>query len=213
MQNARSVVIWRAQIGSYCACFQLYRRNVHVALYFPGGSIPGQDPFDERLAWITIRALEGAGAVVVPVRYDDDVIAPDQERFESGVRRDVTGALAFYRPDRVTLVGKSRGTYALALLCTEQFEFPDDTRLIWLTPVWHSDGSWNAAQASPYTSLYVVGLADHQFHDAERHAAVRGETLEIASADHRLEVAGDIFATLDAWRTMAQAVARFAARN
>lgn len=38
---------------------------MHLAIYFPGGALRGQDPFDERLAWVTIRALEDAGAVVV----------------------------------------------------------------------------------------------------------------------------------------------------
>jgi len=191
----------------------LYRRHVHLAIYFPGGSLRGQDPFDERLAWVTIRALEDAGTVVVPVRYDDDLLAPDRERFESGIRREVNGALAFYRPDCVTVVGKSRGTHGLRLISTENFELPEDTRLIWLTPVWHADASWNAACSSPFTSLYVVGLADSEYHDPDRHAAVRGETVAIARADHRLEVAGDIFATLDAWRTMVEAVVRFAARR
>jgi hypothetical protein len=191
----------------------LYRRTVHLAIYFPGGTLPGQDPFDERLAWVTIRALENAGAVVLPVHYDDDVLSQNRERFESGGRREVNGALAFYRPDRLTVVGKSRGTHALRLICAEEYELPDDTRLIWLTPIWRSDRSWDAARSTSYASLYVVGLADNDYHDAERHAEVRGETVAIANADHRLEVAGDIFATLDAWRTMTEAVVRFAARR
>jgi len=37
---------------------------VHLAFYFPGGYIPGQDPFDNWLARFTIQALEEAGAVV-----------------------------------------------------------------------------------------------------------------------------------------------------
>ena len=55
---------------------------MHLAVYFPGGSIPGQDPLDERLAWVTLRALEQAGAFVVPVRYDDNVQDQDPERDE-----------------------------------------------------------------------------------------------------------------------------------
>jgi hypothetical protein len=39
-------------------------------MYFPGGYGPGQDPFDGALASITIRALEDAGAFVVPVAGD-----------------------------------------------------------------------------------------------------------------------------------------------
>jgi hypothetical protein len=187
-------------------------RRVHLALYFPGGSIPGQDPFDDRLAWVTVRSLEQAGARVVTVRYDDSLLDPDRELFESGVRREVSGALAFHQPDRVTVLGKSRGTHALKLVCSEPFELPDDTRIIWLTPVWRADESWKAACANTIPSLHIVGLADHEYHDAERHAAVTGETVEIGGADHRLEVAGDVFATLDAWRTMAETIVRFASR-
>ena len=186
---------------------------VHLALYFPGGSIPGQDPFDDRLAWVTIRAVEQAGARVLPVRYDDDVIAADLERFESGIRREVGGALAYHRPERVTLVGKSRGTQALRLVVEEEFALPEDTRMIWLTPVWRSDRSWKAACANERPSLHVVGLADAEYHDPERHGQVRGETVAIPDADHRLEVPGDVFATLAAWRTMAGAIVGFAGRS
>jgi hypothetical protein len=35
----------------------------------------------------------------------------------------------------------------------------------------------------------------------------------ITGADHRLEVAGDVIATLGSWRTMADAVVRFARRT
>jgi hypothetical protein len=186
---------------------------VHLAVYFPGGALRGQDPFDERLAWVTIRALEDAGAVVVPVRYDDDLLSPNKEAFEIGIRRELTGALAFYEPDRVTIVGKSRGTHALALICDETFALPDDMRMVWLTPVWKWEPSWQAARDNRIESLHVVGLADHQYHDPDRHRDVPGETVEIPAADHRLEVAGDIFATLDAWRTMAEAIVRFASRE
>ncbi len=160
-----------------------------------------------------MRALEMAGAYVLPVHYDDSSIASDRERFESGVRRDVRGALAHYQPDRLTLVGKSRGTFALALLCAEDFGLPADTRLIWLTPVWRQDATWQTARSNTIPSIYVVGLADHRYHDPERHSQMPGETVEVSGGDHGLEVAGDIFATLDAWRTMAAAIHRFASRS
>jgi hypothetical protein len=148
-----------------------------------------------------------------PSGYDDDLLSPDQDRFEEGIRGEVSGALWFYKPDRVTIVGKSRGTHALALLCTEDFQLPDDTRMIWLTPTWKWDPSWEAARSNRRLSMYVVGLADHQYHIVDRHREVPGETVEIPAADHRLEVADNIFATLDAWRTMADAIVRFAGRQ
>ncbi len=79
--------------------------------------------------------------------------------------------------------------------------------------MWRSDDPWQAACANPPQSLHVVGVDDHQHHDADRHSKIAGETVEIPATDHRLEVAGDIFATLDAWRTMADAVVRFADRR
>lgn len=182
-------------------------------MYFPGGYGPGQDPFDSALASITIRALEDAGAFVVPVRYDDTFFKPDAERFAGGVRREVSGALAFHRPDRLTLLGKSRGTQALRVLCAEAFDFPEDTRVIWQTPVWRSDKSWEAARNTHLESLHLVGLADHDYHDAERHREVRGETIEFPGADHGLEIAGDVVATLHTWRAMAEAIVAFAGRR
>src|SRR4051812_40199247 len=118
---------------------------MHVALYFPGGYGAGQDPFNNYFGWVTIRSLEQAGAYVIPVHYDDDVLSPDWERFNSGVRREIRGALVHHEPTRLTLVGKSRGTHALALICTEDLGLPADTRMIWLTPVWRADRSWKAA--------------------------------------------------------------------
>lgn len=159
---------------------------------------------------MTLRALEQAGAVVVPFHYDDDVRNQDRIRFESGVRRELRGALAHHEPTQLTLVGKSRGTLALQIACTDQFTLPGDTRMIWLTPVWRFDEAWRAACANTIVSLHVVGLADREYHDPERHAAVPGETLSIADADHRLEIAGDVVATLESWKTMADAVMAFA---
>jgi hypothetical protein len=184
---------------------------VHLGIYFPGGTL-GADPFWERLAWVTIRAMEDAGAVVVPVRYDDDVLEPDPDRFKAGITREVNGALAHYRPDQVTIVGKSRGTHALRAICEGTFALPDDTRLIWQTPTFGADKPWAAAKATALQSLYIIGLADG-YHVPERHAELPGETVAIGGANHGLEIEGDIFATLDAWRTMCEAIVRFARRG
>lgn len=188
-------------------------REVHLAIYLPGGYVPGQDPFAQGIVWVTIRALEDAGAMVVPVRYDDSILATDRNRFESGIRREVRGALSFYQPDRVTFLGMSRGTHAVRLVAAGDFELPEDTRLIWLSPAWNtSDDTWSAAKASKLPSLHIVGLAD-QIYDPGRHSEVPGETLAIHGADHSLEVPGDILATLEAWGMVANAVLGFAGRR
>jgi len=186
---------------------------VHLAIYFPGGALPGQDPFAAPLAYLSIRAMEETGATVVPVRYDDNPFAADHERFAASVRRELQGALSFYQPDRVTILGKSRGTHALRIVCVEDFWLPSDTRLIWQTPVWKSDEAWEAARSTDLKSLYIVGLADHQYHDPDRHAHLSGETVAIDGGDHGLEIAGDILATLLAWHTNADAIRQFASRS
>jgi RimJ/RimL family protein N-acetyltransferase len=176
---------------------------VHLALHLPGGSIPGQDPFSSGLAQVITGALEQAGAEVVNVHYDDSMLHHDRSRFEASVRREVRGALAFYRPDRLTVAAKSRGTHALSrILSVEPFDFPTDTRFIFLTPAWGSDESWDAARANTFPSLHLAGGADHQYHDPVRQAAVPGEIIEIPGADHGLEVDGDIVATLAAWTAL-----------
>lgn len=185
---------------------------MHLGFYFPGGYSAGQDPFDNWLAHFTIRALDQAGALVLPVRYDDDVLAPDAQRFEAGVCREVQGALSFYQPDRVTVLGKSRGTQALRIVCTEKFDLPADTRLIWQTPVWRSDRAWQAACTTEFESMHLVGLADH-YHDPERHRSVRGHTVELAGGDHGFAIAGDLLGTFDNLRTMADAIIQFAGRS
>lgn len=151
---------------------------------------------------------------MVPVRYDDSGLATtDRNRFESGVRREVRGALSFYQPDRLTIVGMSRGTHALArLVCAGDFDLPGDTRLIWQSPAWASDDSWNGARSNKFQSLHIVGLAD-PLHEPERHSEVPGETLAIPGADHRFEVDLDVLATVEVWRLIAEAILRFAGRR
>ncbi len=107
----------------------------------------------------------------------------------------------------------SRGTHAVRLLSAGDFELPQDTRLIWQSPAWKSsDDTWHAARSSKLQSLHIVGLAD-QLHDPERHGEVPGETLEIPGANHVFEVDGDVLATLEVWRHVADAVLRFAGRR
>jgi hypothetical protein len=181
----------------------------HLAIVFPGGYVREDDPHAAPLAVTVRRALEEAGAVVEPILYDDLLLPPV---FEQGVRRDVERLLATHQPESVTFVGKSLGTRALSVVCGIT-QSPKDTRMVWLTPVWQWDDAWASAQDASWPSLYVVGLDDLEYHRPDRHAALPGETVAIQGADHRLEVQGDILATLDSWRTTADAVLTFTRRT
>jgi hypothetical protein len=183
-------------------------RLTHLAIAFPGGYLREVDPHAAPLAIVLRRALEEAGAVVEPIFYDDLL---DMDTFERGVRRDVDRLLEAHQPQSVTFVAKSLGTKALGIVCATM-QPPEDTRLIWVTPVWKWDEAWAAAQAASWPSLYLVGLDDHDFHRPDRHSTMPGETVAIEGADHGLEIPGSIVATLDSWRTTAQAVTNFAQR-
>lgn len=189
----------------------------HAAFYFPGGYYPNEDPFKERLASVTINALEDAGAQVKAVLYDRLLVrSPEEyEEFRAGILRDV-GAGLDEHPDRVTFLGKSLGTSALAALCDAigvAIEVPADTRMIWQTPVWRSDFSWESAKRNQVPSLHIVGLGDDLFHLPERHSAVPGRTVSIPGADHGLAIPGDVIATLEAWRISCEAIIDFASRR
>lgn len=181
----------------------------HLAITFPGGYLREVDPHAAPLAVVLRRALEEAGAVVEPILYDDLL---DMDAFARGVRRDVDRLLEAHQPRSVTFVAKSLGTKALGLVCATMRQPPEDTRLIWVTPVWRWDQAWASARAASWPSLYLVGLDDHEFHRPDRHAAMHGETVAIEGADHGLEIPGDIVATLESWRTAAQAVTTFTRR-
>lgn len=175
---------------------------MHLALVFPGRGYLHQHPVLRAMH----LALGQLGATVQAISYDD---VEDDGRFYAGVQRDVDSALATYAPDRLTLVGKSLGTWALSRLC-ETLPRRTSTKVVWLTPVWADDEVLAAAARCPWPSLHVVGLADPA-HDPARQSSVPGQVLALPGANHAFEVHGDVVATIDAWRTVTLAVMDFVA--
>jgi pimeloyl-ACP methyl ester carboxylesterase len=131
-------------------------------------------------------------------------------RLGRDVVADVTRAIETHRPDRVTLVGKSLGTYALGVVLRE-VALPADTGVVWLTPTWRDEPTFQGALASPYRALYVIGTAD-PVHVPDRHDQLtNGDTVVLEGADHGFHVDGDILASIDGWRRVAAAVLDFVA--
>lgn len=170
----------------------------HLALTFPGMAYHHDAP----LLWFARVALRQAGATVVPVTYDDP---RDDARFFAGVRRDVTAAIEEHQPERITLVGKSLGTHALAEIA--RAGLAPEAAAIWLTPVW-STPSWEAARSSGWRMLHVIGLAD-EVHAPDRQAELPGEVLAIDGADHILEIDGDVATSLAALERVTLAILDF----
>lgn len=169
----------------------------HVALVFPGMSYGHESPVLRYAA----LALEQVGAIVERVTYPVVAEHTGEQRFwtPERERRFVDDVLASTRralaggPDRVTLVGKSLGTHALASIVDEP-SLPSRTDAVWLTPVLGEDAVYEAARRCRWRSLHVVGLADTA-HVPERQAQVPREVLELPGADHVLEIEGDVLAS------------------
>ena len=167
----------------------------HLAVVFPGASYHHGMP----VLRLPSLVLERAGAVVVPVSYTSTT---EDEPFYAGVDAALEAALAEHGPTRLTLVGKSLGGHALAHLARRGVGADE---AVWLTPVFVRDEVYDGAQRASWRSLYVYGTADPAHHP-ERQASLAGAKVELAGADHALEVAGDPAATLDGWRRIVDAV-------
>jgi hypothetical protein len=185
----------------------------HVALVFPGMSYGHASP---ALRYVAL-ALEQTGAVVERITYpvvdehrgQQPFWTPEREaRFAADVLTATRRALV-REPDRVTLVGKSLGTHALASL-VDEVALPAHTDAVWLTPVFGEDAVFEAARRCRWRSLHVVGLAD-SVHVPERQAQVPGAVLELPGADHVLEVDGDVMASIAALALLTERVLDFVA--
>jgi hypothetical protein len=112
---------------------------------------------------------------------------------------------------QVTLLGKSLGTLAMGHLLTTE-SLPPTVNAIWLTPLVRFDFLREQIKAYAGRSLFVIGTADPHY-DAERLAEVQqathGEVVTIEGADHGMNIAGDMSASIKALDKIVQAVDMF----
>jgi predicted alpha/beta-hydrolase family hydrolase len=95
---------------------------------------------------------------------------------------------------KVTLIGKSLGTMAMAYLLEHEPRLSEAT-CIWLTPVLADIGVVRQLSSGIHASLVVIGTADPFYSEKLVHsltAATNCEWIIIPGADHSLEVAGDL---------------------
>lgn len=182
------------------------RGVTHLALVFPGAGYRHRDP----LLYYARTVLDQIGATVVLVDYEvqpaRDEIGDLGHPFFGHVRQATAVALEEHQPSHVTLTGKSLGTLAMAEIARSAL-VPTATAL-WYTPVWWDDATFEAARTCGWRSLHLVGAADPGF-VPERQAQVPGDVVEIAAANHSLEIEGDVAASLDALRRVTTAVLDF----
>jgi predicted alpha/beta-hydrolase family hydrolase len=189
----------------------------HLALILPGVAYTCDHP----LLYYPSRLLMDRGADVLRVEYSyserpEFKALPDAEQMRwllADVTAVVRAGLAQRAYQRATLVGKSMGTLAMGHLLGGD-TLPRDTDAVWLTPLLKSDRVRDQIKASGRRSLFVIGTAD-PYYDAANLAGVQaatgGEAVVVDGADHSMEIAGDVLASLDAIRRIMVALKRFLA--
>lgn len=83
---------------------------------------------------------------------------------------------------------------------------------IWLTPLIKNDNVYQALLKTEKPSLCIIGDDDHHF-QAERISSLTNNplisTIVIPSADHGLEIKGDLDVTLDAVKVVMKSIEEF----
>lgn len=183
----------------------------HLALVLPGS---GYGPAGPALL-IPRLAAEQRGVQTVDVTYPEWRPGMDAARaveFATIVGEQVREIVAQVRPTRLTLLAKSLGCEVVARLDSSVVAEVSTVDVIWLTPVFALPAIRHGAIGKGWPSLIVSGDADRWFDEtatAEVLEALEASALVIAGADHSLEVPGDVMATLDGLRRVADAVLAF----
>jgi hypothetical protein len=132
--------------------------------------------------------------------------------FHRSVGNRVRSVVRDTRPERITFLAKSLGTVALAAFDTT-IVAGVVVDAIWVTPLFGFEVVKQGAISHYWRSLLVAGSAD-EAHNSAAHETVRASlgasSLILPGADHGLEVAGDVWATLDGLHSLVQAVLEFA---
>lgn len=186
----------------------------HLALVLPGG---GAGPYTAPLL-VPSLAVEELGAEVKVVPYPEfrprSLDRADALEFDAFVSERVVEILAEHRPTRVRFIAKSRGTLFLSAM--GEMSLPDEVDAIWVTPLLGFDYVSEGVVNKGWPSLLVAGSGD-RYHDPGAHAKVcqqiGAESLIIPGADHGLVVAGNVRATIEGFRSLAEASLAFAARR
>ena len=184
-----------------------------LIVVLPGG---GYGPLGPALRFPILACLQVSDGPTFEVTYpqtrEDSPIATRLEMMNTAVSQQVHAAMEHSPAASVVVIAKSLGTRALAAIAPT---LPTDRRIsaVWLTPLFGVDEVRTAAMRAGLRSLIVAGTAD-PYHDQVGFDAVStalvADTLLIPDADHSLEVPGNVFATLEAMRSLSSAVLDFA---
>lgn len=186
----------------------------HLAILFPGLGYTSAMP----LLFYAGDLLVDLGADLLRVDYDYSESAArggSTEELIQGVMADSTAAgnaaLAEREYERITLIGKSLGTVAVAhlLVTNARFRTAD---CIWLTPLLKDERLREAICRTAPRSLFVIGTADHHYKQDSLDQvleATAGTPVVIEGADHGMEIEHDVFRSIDTLASIIRAIKNF----
>lgn len=139
-----------------------------LAVVFPGlrysADMPG--------CYYPAQVMLARGADVLNVDYEytksEFQTLSDEEQFRwiaEDASASLRAAMAARKYKKITLIGKSLGTIALAHLLAAEPALKD-ADFIWLTPVLREDNIRRAMMARRHHGLFVIGTADTQYEES-----------------------------------------------
>jgi hypothetical protein len=187
----------------------------HLAIVFPGFSYSPDLP----VLYYPSLVMLTRGADVLRVRYaydsDQTFLKMSSEersgRFGADVEGVCAAALSQRSYKRITLIGKSLGTLALAYILNNNEQLRDAS-YIWLTPLLRDERLIAAIRNNPPRSLFIIGTSDEHYDQQlldEVANATSGTRLVIEGANHGLEIRNDVGACIRAVEEIVQAVNDF----
>jgi len=173
----------------------------HLGMIFPGISYTTSLPALHYSGGLLLS--HGADLLCLDYAYSAASRSNLFERLSFDVSAACDVVLAAGSYDRLTLVGKSLGTLALAhLMLTRASDARfRDARYIWLTPLLRNDRFREAISSRRSRSLFVIGTADDEYDPdllAELERVTGGEGLVVDGAGHGLEIPGDVVGSIRA---------------
>ena len=186
----------------------------HLGIIFPGVGYSSQMP----ALYYPTEVLLTLGADVLRLdhhyRRTDFQALPDEEKtrwLEADALAVLKAALAVKAYKRLTFVGKSIGTVALARILSELPSL-EHTDFVWLTPLLKLDGLKETVARYPHKALFVIGSDDQQY-DATLlegiRASTNGQVLLLGGAGHSLEISGDVAASVRVQERIVTTLERF----
>ena len=182
----------------------------HLGLVVPGGPF-----FLSAVLRVPAVALQQRGADVreVPLfpGFNMSGSLEDNRDYFDGVGQQMQEIIDERDWSQVTFVAKSVGTMILGAVGA-RLSVPGRVNALWLTPCFPLDYVRDGAVATGWRSLIVSGAAD-DWYDAARTTevaqALGADQVLIGGAEHNLEIAGNVEATLGALEQLATATLAF----